>query len=607
MKIGADYLGNGRCEFTVWAPLLKKVQLRLIAPQERLVSMGKDKCGYWHTSAENVEPGNQYLYRLNGDRDRPDPASNFQPLGVHQASQVIVHNAFAWEDKGWKGVPIEEMVIYELHVGTFTPEGTLAAIVPRLNQLKEMGIMAIEIMPVAQFPGERNWGYDGVYPFAVQNSYGGPNGLKQLVNECHKQGLAVILDVVYNHLGPEGNYLWDYGPYFTDKYKTPWGQAFNYDDAYSDGVRNFFHENAIHWLQNYHMDALRLDAIHAIYDMSAKPFLQELAEKTKQFSRQEHRKIYLIAESDLNDSKVVRSVEYGGYGMDAHWSDGFHHALHTLLTGERQGYYLDFGKINHLSKALREGAVYTGQYSEYRKRRHGNCARYRDGRQLVVCSQNHDQVGNRMLGERLSQLVSFESLKLAAGVVLLSPYVPLLFMGEEYGENTPFLYFVSHGDQGLTEAVRKGRQQEFAAFHAQGGPPDPQAMDTFAKSKIAWDKREQEPHQALLKFYRQLLQLRKQTPALASLSKNNMEVGEYDKVIWMKRWRENSLVFCAFSFHHATTYFKVSVGEGRWQKLLDSAEPIWNGSGSSLPQEWNGGEKMALPPWSVVLYLRQEP
>src|SRR4030066_1209493 len=320
------------------------------------------------------------------------------------------------------------MIMYEIHVGTFTPEGTFDAVILRLDELSVLGINTIELMPVAQFPGERNWGYDGTYPFAVQNSYGGPEGLKILINECHKKGMAVILDVVYNHFGPEGNYLWDYGPYFTDRYKTPWGQAINYDDLYSNEVRNFFIENALHWFKNYHFDALRLDAIHGIFDFSAKAFLQELAEKVEEFSSSEGKKYYLIAESDLNDSRVIRPGNMGGYGIDAQWCDDFHHAVHTLLVHENKGYYVDFGETEHLVKSFREGFVYSGQYSEYRKRNHGNSSRDCPAEQFIVFTQNHDQVGNRMFGERLSNLVSFESLKLAAGAVLLSPYIPLLFM-----------------------------------------------------------------------------------------------------------------------------------------------------------------------------------
>ncbi len=376
------------------------------------------------------------------------------------------------------------MIMYELHAGTFIPEGTFDAVIPGLDHLKDLGINATDIMPVAQFPGERNWGYDGVYPFAVQNSYGGPDGLKRIVNECHTKGIAVILDVIYNHLGPEGNYLRDYGPYFTDRYKTPWGQAINFDGPYSNEVRNFFIENALSWLKNYHIEGLRIDAIHGIYDMSAQPFLPELAERVEEFSQQEGRKFYLIAESDLNNSYALRPRDSGGSGLDALWCDDFHHALHTLLTGETDGYYVDFGKIGHLVKSFREGFVYSGQYSAFRKRNHGNSSADIPPDRFVVFSQNHDQTGNRLKGERLSSLVSFESLKLAAGVVLLSPYIPLIFMGEEYGETAPFLFFISHSDPELIKAVRQGRKDEFKTFNWKDEPPDPQDIETFMRSKL---------------------------------------------------------------------------------------------------------------------------
>ncbi|MFH1703950.1 MAG: alpha-amylase family glycosyl hydrolase, partial [Nitrospirota bacterium] len=359
MKIGAYYLGNGKCKFVVWAPFLDQVQVKFASLHKKNISMEKDTKGHWKTVVENVFPGTRYLYILGDKTEKPDPASHFQPEGVHGPSQIVDHSAFDWEDSKWKGIPLSEMIMYELHVGTFTSKGTFESIIPRLDGLLDLGINAIEIMPVSQFSGDRNWGYDGVYPFAVQNSYGGPEGLKRLVNECHKKGIAVILDVVYNHLGPEGNYLWDYGPYFTGKYKTPWGIAINFDDAYSNEVRDFFIENALHWFKNYHIDALRLDAIHGISDLSAKPFLQELAEKVEEFSLQEGRKFYLIAESDLNDSMVIKPRELGGYGIDAQWCDDFHHCLHTLVTGESQGYYVDFGKLEYLVKSLREGFVYS--------------------------------------------------------------------------------------------------------------------------------------------------------------------------------------------------------------------------------------------------------
>ncbi|MEW6162761.1 MAG: malto-oligosyltrehalose trehalohydrolase [Nitrospirota bacterium] len=607
VKIGAQYLGNGRCEFILWAPFLKKVELRIVSPTEKIIPMEKDEKGYWNTIAESISSGTLYLYRLENERERPDPASNFQPEGVHGPSQVVDNNSFKWEDESWKGIELSEMIIYELHVGTFTSEGTFNAVIPRLDELKDIGINAIEIMPVAQFPGERNWGYDDVYPFAVQDSYGGPLGFKRLINECHKKGLAVILDVVYNHLGPEGNYLWDFGPYFTDKYKTPWGQAVNFDDAYSNEVRNFFIENALHWFKNYHIDALRLDAIHGISDLSAKPFLQELAEKVEEFSLKVGRKFYLIAESDLNDSRVIRSRDLGGYNIDAQWCDDFHHSLHTLLTGENQGYYIDFGRIEHIVKSFREGFVYSGQYSEYRKRSHGNSSKDRPAGQFIVFSQNHDQVGNRMLGERLSRLVSFEALKLAAGSVLLSPYIPLLFMGEEYGEDAPFLYFVSHSDPDLIEAVRKGRKEEFKVFSWKGEPPDPQDVETFLRSKIKWEKRKEGKHKVLLDFYKNLIRLRRDIPALSNLDKECLDLyGLEDKrVLFMRRWKDNSEVFFIFNFNNADIGITAPLTEEIWRKILDSSENIWNGPGTFLPEKMTKGEKIIVRSHSLALYVKE--
>jgi maltooligosyltrehalose trehalohydrolase len=500
--------------------------------------------------------------------------------------------------------------MYELHVGTFTQEGTFDTIIPRLDEIRDVGINAIEIMPVAQFPGERNWGYDGVYIHAVQNSYGGPDGLKRLVNECHKKGTAVILDVVYNHLGPEGNYLWDYGPYFTKKYKTPWGEAINFDGAYSDEVRTFFIENALHWFKNYHIDALRLDAVHSIFDMSAKPFLQELAETVEEFSREEGREFHLIAESNLNDTKVIRPREFGGYGIHSQWSDDLHHSLHTLLTGEDEGYYVDFGKVEQLVKSFNEGFVYSGQHSRFRKRRHGNSSKDRPAHQFVVFSQNHDQIGNRMLGERLSNLISFEGLKLAAGVVILSPYVPLLFMGEEHGEESPFLYFVSHFDPDLIEAVRRGRKEEFESFNWKGEPPDPQSVETFLRSKINWKKRKEGKNKVLLDFYKRLIELRKKIPALSELNKDNLDVWglEEEKIMFMRRWKDGSEshVFSVFNFNKSDMSFRTYLPEARWKKVLDSSEKLWNGPGILLPDELNSGDEITIRELSMALYEREE-
>lgn len=613
MKIGANYIGKEGCEFAVWAPFLKKVELKIIPPVGAMGSaempphiMEKGNNGYWKKVIEGIPPGALYFYRLEEEKERPDPASYFQPQGVHGPSQIVDHKSFNWKDSGWTGIPLSQMVIYETHVGTFTPEGKFISIIPRLDELLDFGVNAIEIMPIAPFPGERNWGYDGVSLFAVQNSYSGPDGLKTLVNECHEKGIAVVLDVVYNHFGPEGNYLSEFGPYFTEKYKTPWGKAINFDESYSDEVRNFFIENALYWFKNYHIDALRLDAIHAIFDMSAKPFLEELSERVEEFSKEEGRRFYLIAESDLNDTKVIRPREMCGYGMDAHSSDDLHHSLHVLLTGENAGYYMDFGSVKDLVKSLKEGFVYSGQYSRYRKKRHGNSSKDRPAEQFIVFSQNHDQVGNRMLGERLSNLIPFEGLKLAAGVVLLSPYIPLIFMGEEYGEESPFLYFVSHSDPELIEAVRKGRKEEFKLFSWKGEPPDPQSVETFLMSKLEWEKRKEGKHKALLDFYKNLIGLRKSVLAFSNLDKNNLDVSglEEEKVIFMRRWKDSSHIFSIFNFNKSEVKVGISLPEGGWRKIIDSSEKMWNGPGTLLPEVLNSGDKIDMHELSLAVYER---
>ncbi|MFP5212185.1 MAG: malto-oligosyltrehalose trehalohydrolase, partial [Acidobacteriota bacterium] len=477
IDLGATYLGDGRCRFLVWAPLARSVAVHIVSPVEWFVPMQEDERGYYSATLEGVEPGARYFFRINGETDRPDPASRYQPETVHGPSEVA-DPYFDWEDGGWSGIPLRDYVIYEVHVGTFTPEGTFEAMIPRIAELKGLGINNIEIMPVSQFPGNRNWGYDGVYPFAVQNSYGGPKGFKRFVNECHKQGMSVTLDVVYNHFGPEGNYLRDFGPYFTDRYRTPWGESLNFDGERSDNVRRYFIQNGLYWLRDFHIDALRLDAVHAIYDLSAEPFLKNLSMAVDELEGEEGRRRYLIAESDLNDSRLIRDTCDCGHGLDSQWSDDFHHALHALLTGERDGYYADFGRAEHLVRALNERFVYAGSYSPYRRRSHGNFAADLPAERFVVAIQNHDQIGNRMLGERISTLASFEAQKLAAGVLLLSPFVPLIFMGQEYGEEAPFLYFISHTDAELVAAVQRGRKEEFKGFGWKEEPPNPFSEET---------------------------------------------------------------------------------------------------------------------------------
>jgi maltooligosyltrehalose trehalohydrolase len=604
MEIGALYLTNGRCSFTVWAPCLNQVALEIVHPSVRNIPMEKDTGGYWKVIADDVYPGTQYNFLLDNSRRRPDPASFCQPEGVHGPSEIIDHGRFTWRDSFWKGMLLEKLILYELHAGTFTPEGTFESIINRLHDLKDVGINAIELMPVAQFPGERNWGYDGAYPFAVQNSYGGPGGLKKLVNACHQQDIAVILDVVYNHLGPEGNYLAEYGPYLTGAYRTPWGMAINFDAAYSDGVRNYFIENALYWFRHYHIDALRLDAVHGIYDMSATHFLEELACKSEEFSAQQGRKYYLLAESDLNNPRVIRSRERGGYGIDAQWCDDFHHALHALLTGERAGYYADFGAITQVKKSLEEGYVYSGQYSVFRKRRHGASARDNPASQFIAFSQNHDQVGNRLYGERLSGLVPFEALKLAAGAVILAPFIPLIFMGEEYGEESPFLYFVHHSGPDLIQSVREGRKKEFASLTRDREPPDPQSPETFAASTLRWERRFMGKHNILLRFYQQLIRLRKAIPALSHCDKNECSVSahEEENIIFMHRWHRDSHVFSILNFNQEAGSAHIDCPAGIWKKLIDSSDTQWMGIGALLPDSISGSGVYTINPFSFIIY-----
>ncbi|HUT69268.1 MAG TPA: malto-oligosyltrehalose trehalohydrolase [Desulfatiglandales bacterium] len=606
LSLGATYLGEGRCQFLVWAPLVQRVEVRLMGSQDRIFPLQPGARGYYHGIVEGVAPGSLYRYRLDGERERPDPVSRFQPQGVHGPSQVV-DTHFPWDDGTWPGIFLQDYIIYELHVGLFSPEGTFEAMITYLDELKELGITAIELMPVAQFPGDRNWGYDGAYPFAVQNTYGGPEGLKILVNACHRKGLAVILDIVYNHLGPEGNYLGDFGPYFTDRYRTPWGSALNFDGPYSDNVRQLFIENALYWITEFHIDALRVDAVHAILDFSAQPFLLKLAYAVHRQADRLNRRIHIIAESALNDTRVIHPPEVGGYGLDAQWNDDFHHAVHTVLTGEQSGYYQDFGEFQHLIKAFREGFVYSGEYSRYRRRRHGNSSRDIPAQQFVVFAQNHDQVGNRMLGERLATLASFEGLKLAAGTVLLSPFIPLLFMGEEYGEESPFLYFTSHSDPDLIDAVRDGRKGEFHAFQWQGEPPDPQSLEAFSQCKLTWEKREQFTHKVLLDFYRKLIRLRRGIPALAYLSKETLEVSgmEEERLLFLHRWYNQSQVFCVMNFNTTDITAGIRLPRGRWKKILDSSEKKWGGPGSLMPKTWESGTTITTKPLSFALFEKE--
>lgn len=482
--------------------------------------------GYFELQLDAIDENQRYAFRLNGGPDRPDPCSLWQPDGVHGFSAVTSPRAFAWTDAEWRGVSRHQLALYELHVGAFTPAGTFDAIIPRLPDLKQLGITALELMPIAQFPGTRNWGYDGVGLYSAQNSYGGPQGLLRLVDACHAAGLAIFLDVVYNHLGPEGNYLREFGPYFTDRYKTPWGDAVNYDGPGCDGVRDFVLDNARMWLEEFHFDGLRLDAVHAIYDTGARQILREIQRVADEVAAVSQRLTHVIAESDLNDPKLLISPGQGGLGLDAQWADDFHHALHAFLTGERSGYYADFGDIRQVREAFQSPYLYAGHFSPHRNRTHGAPVPAElSGDRFVVCLQNHDQVGNRARGDRLATLLASPAQqRLAASMLLFSPYLPLLFMGEEYGEENPFPFFCSFTDPQLVQAVREGRKREFAEFAEQGPIPDPQAAETFASARLRWQWPEGSVPGGLRRLYADLLEARRVWPALRDFRDRSAEL-----------------------------------------------------------------------------------
>lgn len=601
-SVGVNISPDGGVIANIWAPDAKKLTLRVCEGRIDLPMQLQNR-GYWTLQTDQLKNGDLYQVVLDDEKFLPDVTSLSQPKGVHEASQVIDLDAFEWTDHKWNNPPLENYILYELHTGTFTPDGTFAAIETKLGYLKELGINAIEIMPVAQFPGERNWGYDGVFPFAVQHSYGGAKGLQHLVNACHNKGLAVILDVVYNHIGPEGNYFNEYGPYFTNKYNTPWGNAINFDDAGSDAVRRYYIENALMWFRDFHIDALRLDAVHAIKDFSPKHILAEIKENVDELNKQTGRNHYLIVECDLNDPRFINPVNKAGFGMDAQWTDEFHHALRITAGGERTGYYEDFYGIEDLAKSYRDAYVYDGQYSAHRDKTFGASAYSNQGKQFVVFSQNHDQVGNRMLGERSSQLFSFGMQKVMAAAVITAPYLPMLFMGEEYGETKPFLYFVNHTDPELAEAVRKGRKAEFVAFHSQGEAPDPTLKETYNGSKLQWKLIDQEPHKTILAYYKRLVSLRKQLPALKYLNRQQLkvEVNKENKLLTLHRWHENDYVLVLMNFSGNTQKTTLPQTDRSWYKQLDSASPNWNGP-QNAPDILKGEAEVELQSQSVLIY-----
>jgi len=554
--------------FRVWAP--EVVQLELARDDAR-IAMQKQSAGWWVVEVSELGPGSDYAFVLDGGQPLPDPRSPWQPHGVHGPSRVVDHDAFQWTDTGWQPPPLASGVLYELHVGTFTPEGTFDAAIARLDHLVDLGITHVEFMPVAEFAGARGWGYDGVDLYAPHHAYGGPEGLKRLVDACHTRGLAAILDVVYNHLGPEGNYLHRFGPYFTSRYPTYWGQAVNLDGPGSDEVRRFFCDNALAWLRDYHLDGLRVDAVHAIVDTSAVHFLAQLAEEVESLAAKLGRPLVLVAESDLNDPRIVRSRQIGGYGLDAVWNEDFHHALHAALTGERCGYYADFGRLADVAKALERGFVYDGRRSAYRGRRHGRPATGLSGRHFVGFLQNHDQVGNRPQGERTSHLLTPDLLRVAAALVLAAPFVPMLFQGEEWGASTPFHYFTDHEDPKLIRAVCEGRREELAAFGWDvRGLSDPQDPETFRRSTLDWRELEREPHRSLLDWHRRLISLRREVGELGDEPLDRIRVAFDEGARWLRMDRGPVTVACNLASD--TAMVPLATGPPRALLLASSPE-----------------------------------
>jgi maltooligosyltrehalose trehalohydrolase len=532
--------------YRVWAPAADRVEIQVGATAHR---MAPDDGDWWVADLPGPRAGVDYSFRLDGQEWLPDPRSRWQPAGVSGPSRGYDDDAFAWTDAGWRGIPLAGAVIYELHIGTFTPAGTFDAAIGRLDHLTGLGVDAVELMPVAAFPGERGWGYDGVGLWAVHEPYGGPDGLKRLVDACHARGLAVLLDVVYNHVGI-GNRLGDFGPYFTDAHTTPWGPAVNLDQPGSDEVRAFVIENALMWLRDYHLDGLRLDAVHALADNRALHLLEELAGRVQALSAALGRELLLIAESDQNNPRLVTAREAGGYGLGGQWSDDFHHAVHAAITGERQGYYVDFGSMAALAKTLTRVFFHDGTWSEFRGRSHGRPVdRQRTpAHRFLGYGQDHDQVGNRAVGDRIADLVPPGLVKVAAGLVLTAPFTPMLFMGEEWGADTPWQYFADHAEEWLVKAVRDGRRAEFAAHGWDAEQvPDPQDRETFLRSKLDWSQPSGPPHAEILDWYRELIALRHTRPELTDPWLDRLEVSYDEEARWLVTARDGLLTVASLA------------------------------------------------------------
>ncbi len=570
-------LSGDKINFNVYAHNRSGVTLQL-KQKNRLIEVPMEQRQPHCFSATVKGLGREPLYKfvLAGEEGAyPDPCSHYQPEGVHGFSQVVDHDAYCWADQTWPGINWPETILYELHIGTFTAAGTFRAAAEKLDYLLELGVNAVELMPVTQTPGRWNWGYDGTSLFSVNHNYGTPHDFKYFVDCCHRKGLAVLLDVVYNHFGPEGNYLSLFGPYFTSKYDTPWGAAVNYDDAGCALARKMVLQNVRYWIEYYHLDGLRLDAVHAIYDHSSHHILQEIAETAQDLSQRLQRKIVIVAETDENNVRVINPIEAGGYGIDAQWMDDFHHTVHTILTGENNGYYQDYGDFKGLEKVF-VNYLYTGEYSRFWKKKRGTDGSANPGQQFVVALQTHDQVGNRARGERLAQLVDFPYLKAAAGLLFMTPYIPMLFMGEEYAEENPFLFFTDYIDLKLKEAVSEGRKKEFAGF-GWDKIPNPEDDRTFEASRLT-PREKWKPHQEqMFRFYRDLIRLRREHPALQRPEKKGLEIeaDPQQRLVRIKRRGGGRIVEAYINLGKRNIHLKPLPG----RVIFDSETPCYGGRG----------------------------
>ena len=511
-------------EFRLWAPHAKKVCVEICGQIHPMT--GPDEKGCWCVVVETCGPGDDYGFVIDDDPHAwPDPRSQWQPNGVHGLSRLYDQKAFHWRDQTWQGPPLTGAVIYEMHIGTFTREGTFDSAITKLQELAALGVTHIEVMPVAAFAGDRGWGYDGVAIFAVTESYGGPEAMKRFVDACHATGLAVLLDVVYNHFGPVGNYSGKYGPYVTSRHVTPWGDAINFEEAGSDEVRRFFIDNALMWMRDFHCDGLRLDAVHEFVDRSALHFMEQLSAEVEVASATLGRRLVLIAESDLNDPRIVTPREAGGYGMDAQWNDDFHHALFSVLHRDEGGYYNDFGTLEKLVKSLNSVFVYDGIYSKYRRKCHGRPVNGLSAHHFIGFIQNHDQIGNRAIGDRLEHIVGMDRAKVAAGIVLTAPFVPMIFQGEEFAASTPFQYFADHEDEEMAKLVSAGRKKEFAAFGwDESSIPDPENRETFQRSKLNWNEAHEGNHAEMLAWFTKLIHIRRGSSSLNDGDRGHMKI-----------------------------------------------------------------------------------